>query len=49
LELRPKWRPAKWAGADDFFVDLTIADLALNEAAAVLRAELERFPQRARL
>jgi hypothetical protein len=49
LELRPKWRPADGAGADDFFLESPVSELRLAEAAGALRNQLEPFPQRARV
>ncbi len=45
LELRPPWLSAA-AGSRDLCVDLDVTRIDLVKAAASLRSDLERFPQR---
>jgi hypothetical protein len=46
LELRPPWAASELAGEEDLYVEFSLAPHDLLEAAADLRAQLVRYPQR---
>lgn len=46
LELRPKWAPYDGAPEDDLFIDVPVVSAHLMAAAASLREQLARYPQR---
>lgn len=47
LEFRPPWVPKKRTDEDEYFVDFPVVLSALQDAAASLRMQLKKFPQRA--
>lgn len=46
LESRPKWAPVDGAGNDDLYVEFPLEEIDLAGAAAILRKQLQAFPQR---
>ena len=47
LEARPSWAPSNFVGEPDCFIEFPVSELLLQQAAASLREQLSRYPERA--